>query len=76
MGGIAIESVVKQAGIAPSDVNEVYMGNVCAAGLGQAPARQAAIFGGNLNSLQRINNVINGKHFHRTTNKYCMHHHQ
>lgn len=46
LGGIAIESVVKQAGIAPSDVNEVYMGNVCAAGLGQAPARQAAIFGG------------------------------
>lgn len=47
LGGIVIESVVKQAGIAPSDVNEVYMGNVCAAGLGQAPARQAAIFGGN-----------------------------
>lgn len=46
LGGIVIESVVKQAGIAPSDVNEVYMGNVCAAGLGQAPARQAAIFGG------------------------------
>lgn len=46
LGGIAIESVVKQAGIAASDVNEVYMGNVCAAGLGQAPARQAAIFGG------------------------------
>ncbi|KAJ6647352.1 Acetyl-CoA acetyltransferase B, mitochondrial [Pseudolycoriella hygida] len=46
MGGVVIESVVKQAGIAPSDVNEVYMGNVCAAGLGQAPARQAAIFGG------------------------------
>lgn len=46
LGGIAIESAVKQAGIAPSDVNEVYMGNVCAAGLGQAPARQAAIFGG------------------------------
>lgn len=46
LGGIAIESVVKQAGIAGSDVNEVYMGNVCAAGLGQAPARQAAIFGG------------------------------
>lgn len=46
LGGIAIESVVKRAGIAASDVNEVYMGNVCSAGLGQAPARQAAIFGG------------------------------
>lgn len=46
LGGIAVEGAVKKAGIAPSDVNEVYMGNVCAAGLGQAPARQAAIFGG------------------------------
>lgn len=46
LGGIAIEAAVKKAGIAPSSVNEVYMGNVCAAGLGQAPARQSAIFGG------------------------------
>lgn len=46
LGGIAIEAVVKQAGIAAGDVNEVYMGNVCGAGIGQAPARQAAIFGG------------------------------
>ena len=46
LGGIAIESAVKQAGITGADVNEVYMGNVCAAGLGQAPARQAAIFAG------------------------------
>lgn len=46
LGGIAIESVVKQAGIAAADVDEVLMGNVCSAGLGQAPARQAAIFGG------------------------------
>ena len=33
-------------GIAPSDVEEVYMGNVISAGLGQAPARQAAIAAG------------------------------
>lgn len=46
LGGIAIEAVVKRAGIAASDVDEVYMGNVVSAGLGQAPARQAAIFGG------------------------------
>lgn len=46
LGGIAVEAAVKKAGIAPSDINEVYMGNVCSAGLGQAPARQAAIFGG------------------------------
>ena len=46
LGGIAIESAVKKAGCATEDVNEVYMGNVCAAGLGQAPARQATIFAG------------------------------
>lgn len=46
LGGIAVEAAVKRADIAASDINEVYMGNVCSAGLGQAPARQAAIFGG------------------------------
>lgn len=46
LGGIAVRSVVEKAGILGSQVNEVYMGNVCSAGLGQAPARQAAIFGG------------------------------
>lgn len=46
LGGIAVESAVKKAGVAPEDVNEVLMGNVCNAGLGQAPARQAAIFAG------------------------------
>jgi acetyl-CoA C-acetyltransferase len=37
---------VEQAGIAPADVNEVFMGNVLQAGLGQAPARQAALGAG------------------------------
>lgn len=46
LGGIAIESAVKKAGYAPENIDEVYMGNVCGAGLGQAPARQATIFGG------------------------------
>lgn len=46
LGGIAIEAAVKKAGLTPTDVDEVIMGNVCSAGLGQAPARQAAIFGG------------------------------
>lgn len=46
LGGIAVESAVKKAGIAPEDVNEVLLGNVCGAGLGQAPARQATIFAG------------------------------
>lgn len=46
LGGIAVESAVKKAGVAPENVDEVLMGNVCSAGLGQAPARQAAIFAG------------------------------
>ncbi|XP_055905441.1 acetyl-CoA acetyltransferase, mitochondrial isoform X2 [Eupeodes corollae] len=46
LGATAIEAAVQRAGIAKEDVNEVYMGNVVSAGLGQAPARQAAIFAG------------------------------
>uniref|UniRef100_A0A182U9K0 Uncharacterized protein n=1 Tax=Anopheles melas TaxID=34690 RepID=A0A182U9K0_9DIPT len=46
LGAVAVESAVKQAGIGKEDVQEVYIGNVCAAGLGQAPARQAVIFAG------------------------------
>lgn len=46
LGGIVIDSAVKQAGIAKENVTEVIMGNVCSAGLGQAPARQSCIFAG------------------------------
>ncbi|MDE2350555.1 MAG: acetyl-CoA C-acetyltransferase, partial [Alphaproteobacteria bacterium] len=46
LGAAAIREAVARAGVAPSDVNEAFMGNVLPAGLGQAPARQAAIFGG------------------------------
>ena len=46
LGGIAIKGAVEKAGINPEDVNEVYMGSVIQANLGQAPARQAAKFGG------------------------------
>ncbi len=46
LGGIAIKGAVEKAGINPADVNEVYMGAVIQANLGQAPARQAAKFGG------------------------------
>lgn len=46
LGAIAIESAIQRAGISKEDINEVYMGNVVSAGLGQAPARQAAIFAG------------------------------
>ena len=43
LGATAIKSALERAGIAGEDVSEVLMGNVLAAGLGQAPARQAAL---------------------------------
>ncbi len=46
LGAIAIREAVTRAGIADTDVNEVIMGNVLSAGVGQAPARQAAVFSG------------------------------
>jgi acetyl-CoA C-acetyltransferase len=46
LGAIAIKGAVEKAGIKPSDVNEVLMGCVIQANLGQAPARQAAKFAG------------------------------
>src|SRR5450432_4293071 len=46
LGAIAIKSAVERAGIHPSDVQDVYMGCVLQANLGQAPARQAAILAG------------------------------
>jgi acetyl-CoA C-acetyltransferase len=46
LGAIVVREAVKRAGIEPARVDECIMGNVVAAGLGQNPARQAAIFGG------------------------------
>lgn len=46
LGAVAIKEAVKRAGIKPEDVEEVIMGNVVSAGIGQAPARQAAIKAG------------------------------
>lgn len=46
LGSIAIKGALKKAGISPDEVNEVMMGNVLSANLGQAPARQAAIGAG------------------------------
>src|SRR3954464_10044884 len=46
LGATAIKSAVERAGIAAEQVDEVFMGNVLAAGVGRAPARQAAIFAG------------------------------
>ncbi|MFH1219392.1 MAG: acetyl-CoA C-acetyltransferase [Candidatus Eisenbacteria bacterium] len=46
LGGVAIKAAVERAGVKPSDVEEVIMGNVVGAGIGQNPARQAALKGG------------------------------
>ncbi|MEK6320493.1 MAG: acetyl-CoA C-acetyltransferase [Acidobacteriota bacterium] len=46
LGRVVIESAIERAGIDPSDVEEVIMGNVLQAGVGMNPARQAAIAGG------------------------------
>jgi acetyl-CoA C-acetyltransferase len=46
LGALAIKEAVKRAGIDPSAIDEVVMGNVVSAGLGQAPARQAAVKAG------------------------------
>lgn len=46
LGAIVIKEAVKRSGIRMQDVDEVVMGNVISAGLGQNPARQAAIYAG------------------------------
>src|SRR5512138_1515977 len=46
LGAIAVREAVKRAGIEPAQVDECIMGNVVSAGLGQNPARQAALLGG------------------------------
>ena len=46
LGGAAIKAALDQAGVAPDTVDDVIMGCVLPAGMGQAPARQAALAGG------------------------------
>lgn len=46
LGGFAIKAAIEKAGLAPEQIQEVYMGNVLSANLGQAPATQAAKLAG------------------------------
>jgi acetyl-CoA C-acetyltransferase len=46
LGGIVIRAAMERAGVAPTQISEVIMGNVLTAGLGQNPARQASIKAG------------------------------
>jgi acetyl-CoA C-acetyltransferase len=51
LGAIAITCALERAGVRPDRVDEVFMGNVVQAGVGQAPARQAALLAGVPNSV-------------------------
>ncbi len=46
LGAVAVKAAVEHARIDPKDIEEVLMGNVVQAGVGQAPARQAAYLRG------------------------------
>ena len=46
LGALAVREAVSRAGLLPADVDECILGNVLAAGLGQAPARQAGLGAG------------------------------
>ncbi len=51
LGSVSIQAALSRAGVAPDQVGEVYMGNVLSAGIGQAPARQAALGAGLPNTV-------------------------
>src|SRR5687767_13121978 len=46
LGSVAVKAAVERSGLSPEQIDEVIMGNVVSAGLGQNPARQAALRGG------------------------------
>jgi acetyl-CoA C-acetyltransferase len=54
LGSAAIRGALEKAGVKPSDVEQVIMGNVLQAGIGQAPARQASLAAGIPDSVPTI----------------------
>jgi len=60
LGAVVIAEALKRAGVAPNAIDEVIFGEVVTAGVGQAPARQAALFAGLPNSIAAV-----------TINKVC-----
>jgi acetyl-CoA C-acetyltransferase len=54
LGAAAIRGAIARAGVEPADVTDVLMGNVLQAGLGQAPARQAALYAGLPDSVRAV----------------------
>ena len=51
LGSVVIADALRRAGVAPDRVDEVYMGIILTAGLGQAPARQATLYAGLPNTV-------------------------
>ena len=60
LGAVAVAEAVRRAGLRPEQVGEAILGNVLSAGMGQAPARQAALGGGLPNTVPAV-----------TVNKVC-----
>ena len=60
LGATAIKAAIERAGVGPAEVGLVHMGMVLPAGVGQAPARQAALFAGLPHSVPCV-----------TVNKVC-----
>ncbi len=60
LGGVVVAEAISRSGLAANQFDEVIMGNVLGAGVGQAPARQAALKGGMPNSIAAV-----------TINKVC-----
>jgi acetyl-CoA C-acetyltransferase len=51
LGTVAVKAAIERAGIKPEHVNELYMGNVLSANIGQAPAQQVAVASGIPNNV-------------------------
>src|SRR4051812_36502577 len=60
LGAVAIKAALERAGVSPQEVKTVFMGEVLQGGVGQAPARQAALFAGIPNNVPCV-----------TVNKVC-----
>ena len=60
IGAVAVKAAVERSQLTPDQVDEVIMGNVLSAGVGQAPARQVAIYAGLPNTVETF-----------TVNKVC-----
>src|SRR5437763_8659853 len=60
LGAVAIKAALERAGVSPGEVKTVFMGQVLQGGVGQAPARQAALYAGIPNTVPCV-----------TVNKVC-----